>query len=56
MLDAVKQQRLVLINPDELHRFTPRALNAVEQVCEAIEVAHTGKRADRQTNHVHGSR
>ena len=36
MLDAVKQQRLVLINPDELHRFTPRALNAVEQVCEAI--------------------
>ncbi len=36
MLDAVKQQRLVLINPDELHRFTPRALNAVEQLCEAI--------------------
>ncbi|MFM5242271.1 cobalamin-binding protein [Aeromonas media] len=36
MLDAVKQQRLVLINPDELHRFTPRALNAVEQICEAI--------------------
>lgn len=38
MLDAVKQQRLVLINPDELHRFTPRALNAVEQVCEAINM------------------
>lgn len=56
MLDAVKQQRLVLINPDELHRFTPRALNAVEQVCEAIDVAHTGKRADRQTNHFQGSR
>ncbi|MFM4847696.1 cobalamin-binding protein [Aeromonas rivipollensis] len=36
MLGAVKQQRLVLINPDELHRFTPRALNAVEQLCEAI--------------------
>ena len=36
MLDAVKQQRLLLINPDELHRFTPRALNAVEQLCEAI--------------------
>mgnify|MGYP000093056096 FL=1 len=41
MLDAVKQQRLVLINPDELHRFTPRALNAVEQLCEAIEQAGT---------------
>ena len=36
MLDAVRQQRLLLINPDELHRFTPRALNAVEQLCEAI--------------------
>ena len=36
MLDAVKQRRLALINADELHRFTPRALNAVEQVCEAI--------------------
>ncbi|MNQ99541.1 iron-dicitrate transporter substrate-binding subunit [compost metagenome] len=56
MLDAVKQQRLLLINPDELHRFTPRALNAVEQLCEAIEVAHTGKRADRQTNHVQDGR
>ncbi|MFH6563196.1 cobalamin-binding protein [Aeromonas caviae] len=43
MLDAVKQQRLVLINPDELHRFTPRALNAVEQLCEAIEQAGTIK-------------
>ncbi|MOA66408.1 hypothetical protein D3C78_1931520 [compost metagenome] len=56
MLDAVKQQRLLLINPDELHRFTPRALNAVEQLCEAIEVAHTGIQADRQTNHVQDSR
>ncbi|MFM4938973.1 cobalamin-binding protein [Aeromonas enteropelogenes] len=36
MIDAVKQGRLVLINSDELHRFTPRALNAVEQVCSAI--------------------
>ncbi|WP_279490598.1 cobalamin-binding protein [Aeromonas veronii] len=36
MLDAVKQRRLALINADELHRFTPRALNTVEQVCEAI--------------------
>lgn len=36
MLDAVKQRRLALINADELHRFTPRALNAVEQICEAI--------------------
>lgn len=36
MLDAVKHRHLTLINPDELHRFTPRALNAVEQVCEAI--------------------
>jgi vitamin B12 transport system substrate-binding protein len=39
MLDAVKQHRLALINPDELHRFTPRALNAVEQVCQAIATA-----------------
>ncbi len=36
MIDAVKQGRLALINSDELHRFTPRALNAVEQVCSAI--------------------
>ncbi|WP_349922416.1 cobalamin-binding protein [Aeromonas veronii] len=37
MLDAVKHGQLKLINPDELHRFTPRALNAVEQVCTAIQ-------------------
>ncbi|MBV7596835.1 cobalamin-binding protein [Aeromonas sp. sia0103] len=36
MLDAVKHRRLALINPDELHRFTPRALNAVEQLCKEI--------------------
>ncbi|MEG0006837.1 MAG: cobalamin-binding protein [Aeromonas sp.] len=36
MLDAVKNRQLRLINPDELHRFTPRALHAVELVCEAI--------------------
>jgi vitamin B12 transport system substrate-binding protein len=36
MIDAVKHQRLQLINSDELHRFTPRALNAVQQVCDAI--------------------
>lgn len=36
MIDAVKQGQLALINSDELHRFTPRALNAVEQVCSAI--------------------
>ncbi|MCR6554485.1 cobalamin-binding protein, partial [Aeromonas sp. CPF2-S1] len=35
-LDAVKHHRLMLVNSDELHRFTPRALNAVEQVCRAI--------------------
>lgn len=35
-LDAVRHQRLRLINSDELHRFTPRALNAVEQICRAI--------------------
>ncbi|MGL4709222.1 MAG: cobalamin-binding protein [Aeromonas veronii] len=35
-LDAVQHQRLDLINSDELHRFTPRALNAVEDVCRAI--------------------
>ena len=40
-LTAVKESRLVLINPDELHRFTPRALNAVEQVCLAIAAART---------------
>ncbi|HEH9415396.1 TPA: cobalamin-binding protein [Aeromonas salmonicida] len=47
MLDAVKQQRLVLINPDELHRFTPRALNAVEQVCEAIKLSTLTSQADQ---------
>ncbi|MFB2866030.1 cobalamin-binding protein [Aeromonas sp. MdU4] len=36
-LDAVKQHQLMLVNPDELLRFTPRALNAVEQVCRAIK-------------------
>lgn len=35
-LDAVQHQQLDLINSDELHRFTPRALNAVEQICRAI--------------------
>lgn len=47
MLDAVKQQRLVLINPDELHRFTPRALNAVEQLCEAIKLSTLTSQADQ---------
>ncbi|MGE6101623.1 cobalamin-binding protein [Aeromonas salmonicida] len=40
MIDAVKHQRLQLINSDELHRFTPRALNAVQQVCDAIATSH----------------
>ena len=39
-LDAVQHQRLDLINSDELHRFTPRALNAMEQVCRAITPEH----------------
>lgn len=42
MLDAVKHGQLALINPDELHRFTPRALNAVEQLCEAIAAVPAG--------------
>ncbi|EKP0261908.1 cobalamin-binding protein [Aeromonas sobria] len=37
-LDAVQHQRLDLINSDELHRFTPRALNAVEQICKTIRL------------------
>jgi vitamin B12 transport system substrate-binding protein len=41
MIDAVKHQRLQLINSDELHRFTPRALNAVQQVCDAIAQLQT---------------
>jgi vitamin B12 transport system substrate-binding protein len=41
MIDAVKHQRLQLINSDELHRFTPRALNAVQQVCDAISHLQT---------------
>ena len=41
MLDAVKHRRLALINPDELHRFTPRALNAVEQLCKEIAQSTT---------------
>lgn len=45
MLDAVKHGQLRLINPDELHRFTPRALNAVEQVCEAIILSTTHSQA-----------
>ncbi|MEV3814385.1 cobalamin-binding protein [Aeromonas allosaccharophila] len=35
-LDAVQHRRFDLINSDELHRFTSRALNAVEQVCQDI--------------------
>ncbi|MGL4715389.1 MAG: cobalamin-binding protein [Aeromonas sp.] len=38
-LDAVQHQRLALINSDELHRFTPRAMNAVEQMCQSIQLA-----------------
>lgn len=37
MVEAVKHRAMVLINPDELHRFTPRALNGVEAVCQAID-------------------
>nr|WP_274450193.1 cobalamin-binding protein [Aeromonas caviae] len=47
MLDAVKHQRLALINADELHRFTPRALNAVEQICEAITLSTVTSQADQ---------
>ncbi len=36
MIEAVKKRRLALINSNELHRFTPRALNAVEQICSTI--------------------
>ncbi|PJG59351.1 cobalamin-binding protein [Aeromonas cavernicola] len=38
-LDAIKRQQLRLINADELHRFTPRALNAVAQLCQMIRQA-----------------
>ncbi|MGL5030633.1 MAG: cobalamin-binding protein [Aeromonas sp.] len=38
-LTAVHAKHLRLINPDELHRFTPRALNAVEQLCHFIQRA-----------------
>ncbi|QFI55137.1 cobalamin-binding protein [Aeromonas simiae] len=37
MLEAVRRDALVLVNPDQLHRFTPRALNAVEALCQAID-------------------
>ncbi|WKS86891.1 cobalamin-binding protein [Aeromonas caviae] len=47
MLDAVKHQRLALINADELHRFTPRALNAVEQICEAIQLSTATSQSDQ---------
>lgn len=51
MLDAVKQRRLTLINADELHRFTPRALNAVEQVCEAIQLSAATSQAKQLPSH-----
>lgn len=41
MLDAVRQQALVLIDPDTLHRFTPRALDGVEAVCQAIDAVRS---------------
>ncbi|MFL9627429.1 cobalamin-binding protein [Aeromonas jandaei] len=44
-LDAVKHHRLMLVNSDELHRFTPRALNAVEDICHTLANANT-KRGD----------
>ena len=40
-LDAVKHHRLMLVSSDELHRFTPRALNAVEDICRTLASAST---------------
>jgi vitamin B12 transport system substrate-binding protein len=38
-IDAVKHQRLFVINGDILHRFTPRALDGLEKLCKAIDAA-----------------
>ena len=39
MIDAVKNDRLMNINPDILLRPTPRALDGLEELCEAISTA-----------------
>lgn len=38
-IDAVKHQRLFVINGDILHRFSPRALEGLQKLCEAIDSA-----------------
>jgi len=38
-IHAVKSNRLFVIHGDILHRFTPRALDGLEQLCEAINSA-----------------
>ncbi len=38
-IDAVKHQRLFSLDGDLLHRFSPRALDGLEQLCEAINTA-----------------
>ncbi|NVK87589.1 MAG: cobalamin-binding protein [Gammaproteobacteria bacterium] len=38
-IDAVANQRMVVIHGDILHRFTPRALDGLEQLCQAIDSA-----------------
>lgn len=39
MIDAVKNKRLFTINGDLLHRFSPRAIEGLEKLCQAIDSA-----------------
>jgi vitamin B12 transport system substrate-binding protein len=38
-INAVKHNRLFVINGDILHRFAPRAIEGLEQLCQAIDSA-----------------
>jgi vitamin B12 transport system substrate-binding protein len=33
---SIYKAKIVLANPDALHRFTPRALNEIDRVCDAV--------------------
>ena len=39
MIDAVKTNRIFTLNGDLLHRFTPRAVDGLEQLCQRIDEA-----------------
>ncbi len=39
VIDAVKNNRIFILNGDLLHRFTPRAVDGLEKLCQRIDEA-----------------